>query len=931
MTNTPTITTTRQALRFMRTEAAGTALKTILSIRTVRQEEHNLITGENTPLELRIEKHANGHITVSPTHNAKFPLHRLGPDRPGRFEILRDHIRDTALHSLMTELQVWLNLTPGPSDPPEEDPQHHLLKLYRSPQVKKTARAEANRIAALHPDLQGPGDPVDQAHVILREFLGPEVVDAVTHLAGDTVTLFHLSIMQSHIKDLQKRAEQFPNDVLLWAHIADTPPHSDVANHVQSATTKATDKLLRHPLNQLRKDWQEILQAFRGLDPDALRQYPDQEPNTLLRLCTHIKTAGTQPSHEATRHLLANPHINSSTIGWLVPKFIDESHRLNQEENEPAQDRLLAQMAVLERYATSHHPRLGQHRWDPTPLRKTLFISGNRTITTWQQLMALTPQWAQHLTSQEELHQYEDRLPNCKTHYRGPRDMNEVMESHPGRDFISLKASRTATFHTVPGKRAAVFTLLADRPFMLAQQHPDGRITLTGHEGELPNLPIPNPHQEDHHGELYAYEDFKRLMQNTAIITMGNTALEKWNQIRKNPVHQPLYGIRLENTSSRAISGLRAQDKDLPTVTNISTALAQAILKMSDIPTWEAAAQAAGTDSTQSHAVNSFQYNAAATLKDHLSQLLSTNPGATSLGLAYLRSNEPIEHPGQFISLTRSLMESSGLEKRAWKTAATLDHATATAITKCCYSPQQAAVALNLIAQAQAAPSPNVARTLASAMAQNLNRPGLPTQNLNIMARLLCQESRRRLDQDPADPEQRDLQHQAQDALDYVLQLTQNEQAISSTTWNSLFRRSNDWHTQMRRGRSQFLTLRQLQKKREESGTPPESWESLIPQTTTGGYTIVPLTDENQLIQESLDMDHCVYRYTARCRAGMRIFSIQREGKKIATSAIALEHDEWRIIQTRGAENSFAIPEQVKTAMEEIAARYTEASRTGRE
>ena len=834
MTDTPTI---RQTLRFLRTEAAEAALRTILPIGTIRQDGDTLTIAGNTPLELRVERRPTGHVIISPTHNSKFPLQRLGPGRaPSRFEILHDHIQETALHSILTELQAWLRLTPGPPDPPAEDPQHNLLKLYNSPQVRRTAQEEARRIAGLHPSLQGPGDPIDRAHALLREFLGPDFADTITHLAGDNATLFHLNIMQFHLKDFQERAKQFPNDLVLWAQTADAPPHGDVANHVQAATAHAVDKFLRHPFNSLPQDWPATLEAFRNLHPQALREFPQQDIDKLSRLCTAIKTAGVQPSPQAARHLLANPHIHGSTPPRLAPTFITESHNLQGPDDGPAQDRLLAQMSAIQRYAANHHIRLGKHRWNPRPLQSALSIWRHGETLTWQHLLDLAPPWVKNLTSQDELRQYENTLPTLRTEPRGFVYMNNVLDSHPAKDLISLRVSLAATIHNTPGDRALVFTIPTDRPFMLAQRRQDGTITFQNQRENLPHLPIPDPDNDSKYNFLYAYYDLKTLMHHTAITIIQDTLLKNWDRIRKDPTHRPLKGIGLQDTADAILRKLHTQHGDLSTdISTMSTVLARAVLQMTDTPTWETAAEAIGPGRSDIHIINAFQYNTAATLKDHIPHLLKTNPGAVALGFKYLRSAESIKHPGHFISLTRSHMEQQGLEPKAWKTAATLDHRTATAITNHCYSAKQPALILNLIARTQAAPSPTIARTLASTVVQNLDRPGVPTLNLNTIARLLCRESRRRLDNDPGDADQRHLDQQSQDVLDYVLQITRENEVLRSTTWNSLLRKSDDWHRQMRRTRTQTISLRQMQNAREESQTPPQSWNSLMPSTTTHG------------------------------------------------------------------------------------------------
>ena len=115
------------------------------------------------------------------------------------------------------------------------------------------------------------------------------------------------------------------------------------------------------------------------------------------------------------------------------------------------------------------------------------------------------------------------------------------------------------------------------------------------------------------------------------------------------------------------------------------------------------------------------------------------------------------------------------------------------------------------------------------------------------------------------------------------------------------------------------------------------SWESLLGPTRTeaGDLEAIPLTNEIQLIRETLRMKHSVSDYGPACTWGhSRIFSIRREGNPIATMEICLVQQDsqpdgqtWVVAQVREKFNRRARKE-LQQAGEEIALHYNQAHRS---
>ena len=109
------------------------------------------------------------------------------------------------------------------------------------------------------------------------------------------------------------------------------------------------------------------------------------------------------------------------------------------------------------------------------------------------------------------------------------------------------------------------------------------------------------------------------------------------------------------------------------------------------------------------------------------------------------------------------------------------------------------------------------------------------------------------------------------------------------------------------------------------------TWDSLLGEHEAMGFTVVPLTGELQLIEESETMLHCVADYAPQCVSGLsRLFSIRKNGCTQATAQIerGREPDSrtWRAAQTRGYRNRPAAGELLQVTRM-IAERYGEACR----
>ena len=336
------------------------------------------------------------------------------------------------------------------------------------------------------------------------------------------------------------------------------------------------------------------------------------------------------------------------------------------------------------------------------------------------------------------------------------------------------------------------------------------------------------------------------------------------------------------------------------------------------------------------HPVTPWHYNTARHLGQHLLPLIETNPGIVTWLFRNQTTGPEIRHPGQIIRLARTLLELQGVAKTAWKACTTIPVDTMKAITE--YNTQWAtSVVINLTAHSQATPSETIARWAHQYLQTNhpitmkvqitfcinngqLHVPTGPafwttqqrtaqieqaiSQNERTALRLIFQESAAKPDQ-----QQRQLREEARDLMDYVEDADHHGITLLSRTFGGITRHSQSWHRTMNELTTE-QRVRDILRTRE-----PLEWTSLLPQTDIGDITASPLTTELQLIQEGIDMRHCVGHYGPRCAQGSsRLFSLQKLGDTIATAEISLLDDTWKPAQVRGRLNSPAPPEAARAA-----------------
>ncbi len=291
------------------------------------------------------------------------------------------------------------------------------------------------------------------------------------------------------------------------------------------------------------------------------------------------------------------------------------------------------------------------------------------------------------------------------------------------------------------------------------------------------------------------------------------------------------------------------------------------------------------------------------------------NPGALVAAMGLGEFNQSPNHPGQVIQEAKRVLQKAGLNPKRWRTAATLPAVLMRNIIRTGGNAGETAAAVELIAQAQAAPAPTVMKTIGmKAGYSNAER----NPNQRQAAILIIRESALRLVRNPRDRKQQALQSQTGDLMDYCNSL--GSTILRARSFRGLAERSRKWHRDLaeEHNRSEWNTTLKRQ------GNIQHAWNSLAGPIRDRGLRVTPLCEQKELFDEGKEMRHCVANYWQACRKGeSRIFSITQEGMRVATGELRLGGDRWIVAQVKSQRNHPAPPAALQ-AMTKVCTRYNQ-------
>ena len=315
-------------------------------------------------------------------------------------------------------------------------------------------------------------------------------------------------------------------------------------------------------------------------------------------------------------------------------------------------------------------------------------------------------------------------------------------------------------------------------------------------------------------------------------------------------------------------------------------------------------------------------YNAVVLAKSAVDELISTNPGLVGwyIHLHNRRSNDQappiLKHPGQIVSCVRQSAAENDLNSSAWRFLAALPadfvyyllHSYGTAIA--------ARIINGIPARLKVPPARSV---VAYARDEGYFRPDRELNDPIItFGDLLLGESAQRVANRQAT--QKLLIQQGKFISDWIRNRPNRDDPIRSRTWNGLLKKAERWHRQ--RADQQFEERRQHYLER--SGGIFHAWNSLVDVTTHRNLEAVPLSNEQDLIRESIRMRHCVDGFGSQCAEGnSRIFAIRDSESKtsVATGEITIYEESWSIRQVKSYRNAPA-PEEAVQLMRDVNVKY---------
>ena len=931
------MTTKEQALEYLRGPATLEAQDAVKDIQPWVLTHNVLTIAQDTHLKSVITRQNKDVILTNCAAN--MALKQPATKGVSRFDATIRACHRISIRKVLNRLSVLLQIQPG---------QHHH-PVYHDPKIQEAANqaAWAAQPTTLPYTLEDPGTAGYQT---LHNFLGRDKVNRTLHLFGEHATLKNFKSYVDHEQILEKSARSHPNAVLLWGTLSTGQQNPGQQRYSDITTNDIINAARKHFIhystyrgftktlpkgsktnNQLHQ--QDIADAlwniFLNLPTEALRRVRLDNPNHYhIHLCNRVMEAGRIPSCETTLVLLENPYVLYSAMPALIHSFIQNSptkgYPLTSPQPVPRTpyntQQLAEQLRIVHSLVQTGKKNLKKTNTTNNVLRLLTEDTDhfNDTAPAWAKLMDTAAQDIKDLTKPSG--KRTPTIPRPKGKSPNVMDIDFLMRTPPGDDLV-LMATEVPTWDADPGHRLTLFTDNPETPLLIIEKTAEGTI-ITHSDQPLVNQPeLPLPRQTGRRPQPSGRNNLRCLLKLDHNEIMAIPALQyvvsTWQHIRHHP---DLYQPNINQIAWAVNSYINSPDNGYrysQDPMGITKTITNALTAMTEPHTLAATAH-------HVNSVTTYHYNAFRTLGPSMQELCRTNPGAVAWALNHACSTEPLNHPGQLVTLARNSMTKAGIEPRNWKYIAKLDHPI---IRDTSFGYVHRLVTLlNAMATSGTMLPQDTPKVLMDTIITSAHRRSVYTDkneenpkqllatNLTTMLALLCQQDSIK---HPCHPDFSEVMDQAMDVLDYIVDLTQNGDHVRSTTWKGLSKASHHWHRDVRQEQILQEWEETLAGRRKKAA----SWQSLIGPTTKGEFQILPLENEYQLFQESKDMNHCVVGYAHQCAAGDRIFSVQRNGIKVATSQIRQTDHGWEKVQTRGRDNH-PVSEDIKDAMREIAQDY---------
>ena len=309
------------------------------------------------------------------------------------------------------------------------------------------------------------------------------------------------------------------------------------------------------------------------------------------------------------------------------------------------------------------------------------------------------------------------------------------------------------------------------------------------------------------------------------------------------------------------------------------------------------------------------QYNRSALVMACTAECTKANAGAIPWILAQPDPGAAPRHQGQLIGRARTDAMAQGMSARGWTAMTKMAPDITRMVISHCNDLSQAAETINWLASL----TRSIDRTSLSEilirpeLRDRLTDPGetLQNQNLRKAAALIVGRTG---DNAPSAWLDRAARHDIADAMTYAQVSGIEEQAITATSFGGLMKAVRRWHTKLNRQKIR----KQWQATVNANGGTVRRWEPVLKDFEYQGITATELTSEEMLLEEALELDHCVHLYGTLAAGGtVRIFALRGPDGSRATTAITAASGTWELEQTRSRANHPA-PKEMQTCAREL-------------
>ena len=796
----------------------------------------------------------------------------------------------------------------------------------------------------------GVRQPTALGYHLLYQLIGKDNVSLTIKMAGQHANLFTFNVIMRNRAVLSEASQINPNAVSLWLSNlkGENHPVINTPEQVIKEARAAYQKQLNQYLTENKAAWirrydsAAIWQAFSSLNHTATAKYmlhPKSKTEQKFLIPALVHAAQANPPYSTIEQLVFQHQQPKKNYLPFTIEYIRECAALAKRPR-PGQTltNLHQQYAGGFNHLQESVGYSNQKNDEVKPKEETcqpladLTNRANSQHVTWSEWMDKMPSSIR----EPERPPATSRKPRPKAERTKPRSSTETERLHQIITGPAHRSIRKILEHPVArvyhqADRSVSFRLQGQRnPILQISRNDDGSLTLnTGPEyWSSPNQQLPNPSgAEPHQDQAWTTRGFA-LAHTTSPV--HDHLRQNWNAYRQKPTDLPPNFQQVQQSMLKVFPSLSNLDQEL------SDQLIKAIRNILDQDTYDRAFQISQVASVKS-------YNLAATAQSFLPELTRTNPGAVTWYLKICPAAEPIRHPGQLITETRRNMTKYGLDPTNWGTAATaISQEDMTNLIAIKNNPADVAQLINAVADSNdeinlpiLQTAANFFLTFANEITEDLAEmtdpeDERPTQN-GLQRRNRCRAIilyyRDRLDlerKQTSPPTEPAAQNDLFQVRDYVDAISTAGVLIKSTTWKGLHKQSVRWHRQFRNG---ALNAARWEKTIETQGGRYLAWNSLLETQSIRKLKIVPLCSQQELQEETVAMDNCVFQYASRCAQGKtRIFSVRKNDNRVATSEITLKNGEWLPTQTQTKGNNTPDPTAV-AAMREVARQYTNAYR----